>query len=713
MALLLISLALSVGSAVGFYGGSLTFTPGKRYPDGLLEMNFYYRESNRGPCGSYLNWVCESGGCSYLPYTSLITDVVTDQDQDQNLWCQSEGHMTTNVTNNGPFILGDSGCCWENNVHDVGGWTFHTRVDTGQRSDTQSPNRSPVSAAVSTIRVPQNCFQSFPLMAHDPDGDVVRCKFSEANCSSCHQHQNIHLDEGSCTLHRNGSMALGLHVFELMLEDYPVSDITVTDGNGVSSVSSAFNLTVNTNPTSLSRVPLQFGVEILPPVQGCVPGVNKPSFLTPTPLHGEEHHAAVGHAHEITLRAQSSDISIFDFQVSGPSNMSKTLRNEDHGVTVATLSWTPQEMDLYRHVPVCFTAETLHSQSEMRCIVVVVAKSKVLSGEAEVSCGDNSISIVVSKASMEAIDQNWLQLRDPTCSLTSNETHILGTMSLNTCGTTVEDSGDFMVFKNEINSFENTNAVITRHNQVKIGFSCQYPKIASVSSHYVNHKSDYIFTESSFGTFGYSFEVFTDNNFNSQVDPKLYPVEVKLMEMLYMGIEAHSALPEVKLFVESCRATPEDNPYSVLYYDIIKDGCILDDTVKVYSNNSTKYDFEIQAFKFTGGFDEVYISCSVILCAEGSPNSRCAQGCLQQTSHKRRRDLNQETAMHYITQGPLRVLRQTHNSAAEKGGSEHVSTSTGVFAGLFIVSIVALIGLLVYNAKKSKALDRMHLLSAF
>lgn len=59
-------------------------------------------------------------------------------------------------------------------------------------------------------------------------------------------------------------------------------------------------------------------------------------------------------------------------------------------------------------------------------------------GEAEVFCEDNSISIAVSKASLKGIDQNWLQLRDPTCSLTSNDTHILGTMSLNTCGTRME-----------------------------------------------------------------------------------------------------------------------------------------------------------------------------------------------------------------------------------------------------------------------------------
>lgn len=137
---------------------------------------------------------------------------------------------------------------------------------------------------------------------------------------------------------------------------------------------------------------------------------------------------------------------------------------------------------------------------------------------------------------------------------------------------TNQDSGDFFVFKNEINSFENPNAVITRRNQVKFGFSCQYPKIASVSNRYVNHKSDYIFTESSFGTFSYSFEVFTDQTFNSQVDPSQYPVQVQLMDKIYMGIEARTALPEVTLFVESCRATPEDNPFSAVFYDIIKDG---------------------------------------------------------------------------------------------------------------------------------------------
>ncbi len=39
----------------------------------------------------------------------------------------------------------------------------------------------------------------------------------------------------------------------------------------------------------------------------------------------------------------------------------------------------------------------------------------------------------------------------------------------------------------------------------------------------------------------------------------------------------------------------------------------MDDTVMVYPSASTKYDFQIQAFKFTGGFDEVQHICITIV----------------------------------------------------------------------------------------------------
>lgn len=50
--------------------------------------------------------------------------------------------------------------------------------------------------------------------------------------------------------------------------------------------------------------------------------------------------------------------SIHDFQVSGPQNMNKVFKDDQNGEAEVTLSWTPELSDLYRSVPVCFTAET-------------------------------------------------------------------------------------------------------------------------------------------------------------------------------------------------------------------------------------------------------------------------------------------------------------------------------------------------------------------
>ena len=139
----------------------------------------------------------------------------------------------------------------------------------------------------------------------------------------------------------------------------------------------------------------------------------------------------------------------------------------------------------------------------------------------------------------------------------------------------IQDKGDFLAFENEINSFELPSEIIVRRKEVKIEFFCQFPKTISISSYYNLHKSDYIFTESSFGSFGYTFEIYSNSNFTDKVPPTAYPVEVKLLDTIYMGIQAESQLPNVTLFVESCKATPDDNPDNSLSYDIIKNGWVL------------------------------------------------------------------------------------------------------------------------------------------
>lgn len=200
---------------------------------------------------------------------------------------------------------------------------------------------------------------------------------------------------------------------------------------------------------------------------------------------------------------------------------------------------------------------------------------------------------------MPDLDTNYLKLRDPTCSLTSNLSHIIGVMSFTTCGTRVQvgistrvsasatvaaamptgsffcvaqEDGDYLVFTNAITSFQLPNEVIVRRRSVNIDFSCRFPKLLSVSGGFNMQDSDYVFTQSNFGTFGYRFDLYDNSNFSSKVQSSAYPVSIKLLQTVYLGIQAQSELPNVQIFVESCKGTPDDNSDNPIYYDLIKDG---------------------------------------------------------------------------------------------------------------------------------------------
>ncbi|XP_039993647.1 uncharacterized protein LOC120795639 [Xiphias gladius] len=724
---------LGTAAALSFYGDSISFMPPQKKEDGAFRVTFHHRQNGRSSCQDQPSLTCESGVC-----TSFDTSRVRQTEQDdtgRGRWCQSEGHTTAVVsTNKTSFSLRGSGCCWVSNVDGKTNWTAHAELDLGTRSDSHALNSCPVTTTVSSLRVPQNCFTRIRLLARDPDGDDVRCRFS----SDAPVPSNFAVDKATCTLTSTGQVDPGVRVFELMLEDFPTQDITLTYADGTSAFREAFD--VNSPP--LCKVKLQFSVEILPPIPSCEAGHVQPIFLSETPSHGDVLHATVGQTFQLYAQAQAHHASIRDFQVSGPQNMSKAFKDDENGKAEVTLSWTPQPSDLYRLAPVCFTAETNATQSEMRCVVVMVTQASIIQGKATVECSPNKMTVALSRASMPGIDENYLTLSDPSCSLTSNSTHIMGSMSFSACGTEVEDKGDSIAFKNEINSFELPDEIITRRRTVQIGFSCQFPKTVSVSSYYNLHKSDYIFTESSFGSFGYAFEIFRDGNFTSKVEASAYPVEVMLLQKIYMGIQAESELPNVNLFVESCKATPDDNPENTLSYDLIKNGCLEDETIQVHPSNHTSFNFEVQAFRFTGNYEQVYITCSVILCESGSPFSRCAQGCLKNPSRRRRRRLHRETAGHYISQGPLRFVGTAVPSAAvgdndvmkksgkppavspppvspdtksSRGGWEmrqilSNNISTVVFASAFLVSVVLMAVVVRYFHKKRREEDRSALI---
>ncbi|KAM9318551.1 ZP domain-containing protein-like [Pholidichthys leucotaenia] len=421
-----------------------------------------------------------------------------------------------------------------------------------------------------------------------------------------------------------------------------------------------------------------------------------------------------------------------DIIISGPSNITKhrTTHNE------FVIRWTPIPGDVGDHFPVCFAVESAmgsgvtsfpgnthshsHShftptsqsgvyQSEMRCVVVDVRREGV---KTNVICTPSTMRVEVEKSSFRGLHEDHLRLSDPSntvCSLEthSNSTHIIGVFPLNACGTQIEEDDENLIFKNEITTVDNRRDLITRKHLLEVEFYCQYRKKGNVTLGFSAHRKNVTVWDKGFGTFTYQFEFYPDNQFRTMIDPSSYPLEYDVGDKIYMEIDASSTVNNTELFVESCKASPYDNPNYYPTYTIIENGCPVDPTVMTHeTNDNRRFRFCIQAFKFIGLHDQVYISCSVMVCEAGNPNSRCSQRCVNGTSsnshqhsHRRKRSDTIQTATHFISQGPVRLKR---SADIDTSAGASLNLNLVFITGCLLVVVGMICGVVMYKAKASR-----------
>ncbi|XP_040926052.1 uncharacterized protein LOC114852586 [Betta splendens] len=451
---------------------------------------------------------------------------------------------------------------------------------------------------------------------------------------------------------------------------------------------------------ALSKVPLQFMVYIDADVPSCLEGDYIPIFLSPTPYNGATLPAYVNRTLTIKVRSSAQYSIINDLLITGPSGISKQrISTEEFHLT-----WSPTDQDLNHNIPICFVSQANYNYyywywyyyyqpvySELRCVIANIAHH-----EAKVTCSETAIKVEVEKDNLIRRNENKLHLfgfTDPSCNLAalSNSTHLVAEISLNACGTLIEEDDTNIIFRNGITAAD-PRAVIYRNNDVDVGFQCVYPIRNNLTLEF-RHKNPYAFTDQGFGTFSFQFEFFESQRFFRLINGSRYPVEVDVGQMMFLQIEAATSIPNVELFVESCRATPYDNPNSRISYTIIENGCVRDKTVTTYSGSNLQFRFGMEAFEFIGAQLQVYITCSVILCERGVPGTRCSQGCIQ-PHHRGKRESAAQSSRHMISQGPLRLARAADSPASG------LSMNLGLNL-VFIVGVLLVCGVMVYRAKRS------------
>ncbi|XP_074480033.1 uncharacterized protein LOC141760838 isoform X2 [Sebastes fasciatus] len=357
----LLLLLVSTAQAAHFYGTMMTYYP--KITPGSIKVVLRYK-LNFHTCTGSDSWECPSSNCGTQ---SPIVLKNVDQESSGD-WCQREGIMTRQLASNAPFQLVLRGGNWINNVKNgINLWRAVTLVELRNRSDTGRANASPQTTILPALRVPSNCRRDFNLLAFDPDGDEVRCRYgntTEMECNPCTPPSVLSLSS-SCTLSFSptSSSNEGAYVVQLVIEDFARQIITLTQTSGVQT-------TINTN-VAISKIPVQFALRVDPVVPSCTEGLYLPKFLPPTPANRARLYTPVNQSLEISISAEATISTISELLFSGPHNINEATSAAGR----FTLRWTPSENEDGESHPVCFVVQAVSNSvkyhSELRCVILL------------------------------------------------------------------------------------------------------------------------------------------------------------------------------------------------------------------------------------------------------------------------------------------------------------------------------------------------------
>ncbi|NXM66821.1 DMBT1 protein, partial [Serilophus lunatus] len=106
------------------------------------------------------------------------------------------------------------------------------------------------------------------------------------------------------------------------------------------------------------------------------------------------------------------------------------------------------------------------------------------------------------------------------------------------------------------------------------------------------------------------------------------PYYIDLNQNLYLQACLHSSDPNLKVFVDTCVASPDPYDFNTLTYDIVRHGCRSDPSyVTYFSPKSHLARFKFNAFEFISRHPSVYLKCELMVCRRGDYSSHCYQGC--------------------------------------------------------------------------------------
>ncbi|XP_044895922.1 deleted in malignant brain tumors 1 protein-like [Felis catus] len=268
------------------------------------------------------------------------------------------------------------------------------------------------------------------------------------------------------------------------------------------------------------------------------------------------------------------------------------------------------------------------------------------------SCLPHLFQVTIDRGYLRRLGySSWdIHLNDELCRPHVTGRYLIFNIPYGHCGTVRQESLGSLSYSNSIRSRTrgHPGRVIVRHKVPQLKFTCRADDPSAVD---ISPGAD-VPRES----VGYDVSI---SFLESPIS--LGPHYASQRKGVFLQVTLQSPDPSLRLFVDTCVASPDPRDFTTVKYDLIRHGCIKDKSyVNLHSHQKNTAQFKFNAFNFLSSYDVVYLQCEVAVCKVGDHSSRCSQGCAERS----KRDVGpeettEERTEHLQVVGPLEVHRGT------------------------------------------------------
>ncbi|MBZ3869821.1 Deleted in malignant brain tumors 1 protein [Sciurus carolinensis] len=243
---------------------------------------------------------------------------------------------------------------------------------------------------------------------------------------------------------------------------------------------------------------------------------------------------------------------------------------------------------------------------------------------ARLSCLPHLFRAVIDRGYLRRLGySSWdVHLNDDLCRPQVTGRYLIFNIPYGHCGTVRQEHLGSLSYSNSIRGRirGHPGRVFVRHKVPQVKFTCRVDNPSTVE---IVHGAD----DQTEGA-GYDVSISFIQSPGSQPMGGMAPYYASQRKEVFLQATLHSANPSLRVFVDTCVASPDPHDFTTVKHDLIQQGCIKDKSyANLHSPQKNVAQFKFNAFSFLDSYDVIYLQCEIVVCRDGDSSSGCSQSC--------------------------------------------------------------------------------------